>query len=145
MVDGRDVVAALAVVEDADDGAMSTVDGANDAPFGAAVGPDIADFDQHQVPVHGRTDSWRRDKDVPGELGFQRLLERSGVGNDKAKAIAMHAELTDNHVLAAGRLGESVAVGLDRNELAAGYQALRDGRRVRDGHRRGGPTRGPVA
>src|SRR5580704_5161341 len=37
----------------------------------------------------------------------------------------MHAELTDYHVFAAGGLGESVSVGIDLNELAAGHQALK--------------------
>jgi hypothetical protein len=124
LVDGGDVVAAWAVVEDAYDGGMSAVDRADNATFGAAVGSYVDDFNQNEVAVHGGTNGWRRDKDIAGEPGFQRLIEGSGVGSDKAEAIAMHTELSYDHVLAGDGMGESIVAGIDLDKLAAGNQAF---------------------
>ncbi len=89
-VDGLDVVVAVSVVEDADYRRMGTRQGADDAAFGAAIGTDGTDFDQDAVTVHGGCGGVRRNEDIAGETGLQTGIERSGVGNHEAEAVAMH-------------------------------------------------------
>ena len=103
---------------------MGAMDGANDASFGAAVGADVGDVDQHEVSVHGVADEVRGNEDVPGELGLEGRAQRLGVGNDEAEAVAVHGEASSDEILVGGGLREGVAVGVDGDECAAGDELL---------------------
>src|SRR6266849_6375818 len=118
-VDGLDVVVAVSVVEDADYRRMGTRQGANDAAFGASIGTDGTDFDQDAVAVHGGSGGVRSNENIAGETGFQIGIERSGVGDDEAEAVAMHGQTADKHVAwhqvsGPRSQGQSPAPGLGR-------------------------------
>ena len=51
-------------------------------------------------------------------------VEGSGIGSDKTVAIAMHAQLSDQNVLAGSGPRNRVAVRIDLNQLATVDQAL---------------------
>ena len=74
--------------------------------------------------MHGVAHLVGGDEDVAAELGFQ-LAERFEIGDDEAEAIAMHAEAPGNQVFVRGGLRELVAVGVDRDELAALNQLVK--------------------
>src|SRR6202521_4110296 len=95
---GFDIVVAVSVVEDADHGRMGTRQRADDAAFGAPIGADGTDFDQDAVAVHGGSDRMRSNEDIAGEASFQTSIERSGVGNHEAEAVAMHGQAADKDV-----------------------------------------------
>src|SRR6266404_444373 len=95
---GLDVVVAVSVVEDADEGRMGARQGANDSAFGAAIGAYGTDFDQDAVALHGGADGVRSNEDIAGETGLQMGIERSGVGNHEAEAVAMHGQAADKRV-----------------------------------------------
>ncbi len=122
-VDGSDVISASTVVEDAYYCGMSAVDGADDASFGAAVGADVGDVDQHEVAVHGVADLVRGDEDVSGEFGFE-WAERFGIGDNEAESVAVHGEASGDEVLVGGGLRELVMVGVDGDQLAGFDQFL---------------------
>ena len=90
-IDRADIVAAAAIVEDADDGFLFALHYADDPAFSFAVMPEAAHFHQHLVAMHGVADFWRRNKDVALELALGASRERAGFGDDEAVAIAMHA------------------------------------------------------
>ena len=54
-----------------------------------------ADFDEDAVAVHGRSDGMRRNEDIAGEARLETGIERRGVGNHEAEAVAMHGEAAD--------------------------------------------------
>ena len=54
----------MTVVELAHHGGMSAAYRTQDAAFGAAVGTDGANFDQHTIAVHGGAYSMRRDENI---------------------------------------------------------------------------------
>ncbi len=95
LVDGFDVIAAVSVMEDADHGRMRARKRPDDAPFGATVGADGGDIDQHAVPMHGRADGMRRDEDVAGEASLEIGIKRRSFGDHEAKAVAVHGEAAD--------------------------------------------------
>ena len=45
--------------------------------------------------MHGGSDGVRSDEDIAGETGLQIGIERSGVGNHEAEAVAMHGQAAD--------------------------------------------------
>src|ERR1700750_2958004 len=66
---GEDVVAALAVAEEADDAGMGAVENADDAAFGAlwaVTGAGAEDFGEDVVAVHGVLDGVAGYEDVAG-------------------------------------------------------------------------------
>ncbi len=99
-------------------------DQAHDAPFGAAIRTDIADFHQHAIAVHGRPHEGRWNENVPSQLRFQALVERVGFRNHKPEAVAMHAQPAHRHVPACGGLRNGVAVGPDLLKLSPGRQVF---------------------
>jgi hypothetical protein len=97
---------------------MGAADGTNDVAFGAAVGTKGCDLDQDAIAVHGRADEGRRDEDIAGKARLQIGIEGIRFGDDETVAIAMHAEASDEHVLARGGLGNGVPVAIDLAKLA---------------------------
>ena len=95
----EDVVAALAVAEEADDAGMSAVEDADDAAFGAlraVTGAGAEDFGEDVVAVHGVLDGIAGNKDVAG------VLRGGDIGDDEAVAVVVEDEATGEFV-AAGR------------------------------------------
>ncbi len=111
-------------MEDADHGWMGTRQRADDAAFGASVGADGADFDQDTVAVHGRSGGVRSNEYIAGEAGLQIGIERSGVGNHEAEAVAMHRQAADKHVASLGGLRNSIAFGVNLQQLSFTYECV---------------------
>ena len=61
---------AAIIVEDADDRRMSARKRAQNASFGAAVGPKGYDFDEHAIAVHRRPSDVRRNEDIACQARF---------------------------------------------------------------------------
>ena len=95
-----------------------------DAPLGAAIRTNIANFDDHAIAVHGRSHSRRRNKDVSHQPGFQACLERVGFRNYKSEAIPMHAQPSHRHVFAGSGLRNGIAVGPNLLKLSTGHQVF---------------------
>ena len=112
LVNRSDVIAATAVVKFSHHGGVGATDQAHDAAFGAAVRTNIPDFNQHPVAVHGRAHRWRRNENISRQPRLQAFLERTGFGDDKTEAVAMHAQPADGKVLASSGLGNGIAVGI---------------------------------
>ena len=108
---------------------MGPADQTNDAAFSPAIGTNVADLHQHAVAVHGRTHRRRRNKNISRKLCLQAFVQRTGFGNDKAEAIAVHAEPPDCHVFSRGSLGNGIAAGIHFHQLAhccQVFQSLRE-------------------
>ena len=121
LVHGPDIVLAV-VVECPDDGGVSASEHAENAAFRPAIVAQGGDFDQHAVAVHGRADRRGRNEDIAREHSLQTRIQRLGVGNYKAIAVAVHGEAANHHVLAGCGLRGSVAVGINLDQLSASYQ-----------------------
>ena len=97
-------------MEDADHSRMGARQRAQDAAFGAAIGTNVADFDEDAVAVHGRADGMWRNKDVAGQTGLETRIERSGFRDHEAEAVAMHGQAANEGVASRGRLRNGVAL-----------------------------------
>ena len=104
---------AAAVVKNPHHGGMSAHHRPHDAPFRAAIGTNRHNVDQHAIAVHGVADGVRRDEDIPRQPRFKRSTQRTRIGDDEAKAVAMHAEASDNQILVGRGLGQG-----ERSELS---------------------------
>ena len=124
LVNRSDVIAAAAVVKFSHHGGVGATDQAHDAAFGAAVRTNIPDFNQHPVAVHGRAHRWRRNENISRQPRLQAFLERTGFGDDKTEAVAMHAQPADGEVLASSGLGNGIAVGIYLALTDPDYQLL---------------------
>src|SRR2546429_6054695 len=100
LINRRHIVMAIAIVEEADHGGMGAMERAHDATLSAPVGTNSGNLDQHAIAVHGRTNRRRRNENISAEPGFQAFIERAGIGYHKAKAVAVHAQLAHDQVLA---------------------------------------------
>ena len=112
LVDGGDVVMARAAMECSDHGRIAAREHAQDASLGAAIVALAAQFHQHLVAVHGRSDCWGGMKMSPAD-GTALV----GIGDHEAIAIAMHGQAAGDQVLACGgvfREGIAIASGLDQ-------------------------------
>ena len=101
---GEDVVAALAVAEEADDAGMGAVENADDAAFGAlgaVTGAGAKNFGEDVVAVHGVLDRGAGNKDVAG------VLRGGDIGDDEAVAVVVEDEATGEFVAAGARAGLS--------------------------------------
>ena len=92
LVDRDHVVVSRSVMENSDDGGMSTINRPNNPPFGPSTVPNVDDLDQHAIAMHGRTNGMRRDENVAGQSRLQIGGSRSQVGNHEPEAVAMLAE-----------------------------------------------------
>ena len=63
LIDGGDIVAAIAIVENSNDRRMCAKNRAHDSAFGTSVRADGTDFDQYPVSVHRRANGRRRNED----------------------------------------------------------------------------------
>src|SRR5215468_6192495 len=102
---------------------MCPIDGPEDAPFGAAIRTDRRYLDQHLVAVHRISDEGWRNEDVARKIP-EAVAQRLRVGQDEPIAVAMHAQASDDHVLASRSRGQGVPVRVDLDELAAADQAV---------------------
>ena len=94
----------------------------HNASFGATAGAEGADLNQHAVAVHGRSNSRRWNENVSSQARFQTCVKRTGVGNDEAKTVAVHAQPSNHKVLAWVGLRDCVAIGVNMKKVAAGHQ-----------------------
>src|SRR5437016_14637915 len=95
LIDWRDVIA-MAIMKDADYSRVGAVDWAHDSPLSTAVRPDGAHLDEHAISVHRRAECGRRNENVSGEPGLWPVIQRCGIRQHKAKAIAGHAGARDH-------------------------------------------------
>src|SRR5581483_493960 len=121
-VDWSDVVLAAAVMKSSHHGRLGAADYANDPALGAAVRPNCGDFHEHAISVHRGANRGRRNKNVTFQGFLQTRINGTGVGDNKAVAVAVHAEPARDHVLAARRLGRCIPFRIHLNELTAVYQ-----------------------
>src|SRR5262249_47632489 len=101
-VDGGHVVISITVVENANHGFLLALHHANDLAFSPAVVADAAHFHQHLVTVHGVADFRRRDKDIALQFALGAGGQGTGLGDDEAVAVAMHAKAADYQILIGG-------------------------------------------
>src|SRR5579862_3474474 len=74
--------------------------------------------------MHRIADCRRRNENIPGEPGFQRWIQRTGIGNDEAEAIAVHGQAANCQILVGRGLWQGVAIGIRLDELSRGDQFL---------------------
>ena len=74
--------------------------------------------------MHCRTHSGWRNENISGELSLQVWVEGSHIGSDKPVSVAMHAQPSDENVLACGSLWNCIAVRVDLNQLTAAHKTL---------------------
>src|SRR5271169_6394907 len=98
-VDRLHGVMASAIVKSPDHRGMRAYHRAHDAAFGAAIGTNGGDVDQHAVAVHRVADYVGCYKNIPNETRFERRTQRACIWDDEAKAVAMHGEASDNQIL----------------------------------------------
>ncbi len=99
---GEDVVAALAVAEEADDAGMGAVEDTDDAAFGAlgaVTGAGAKDFGEDVIAVHGVLDGGAGNKDVSG------VLRGGDIGDDEAVAVVVEDEAAGEFVATGGEGG----------------------------------------
>ena len=96
----------------------------HDAAFGAAIGTNGADVDQHAVAVHGVADGVGRDEDVSHETRLERRTQRACIRDDEAETVAVHGEASDDQIFVGRGLRQSVAVGVELNQFACCDQLL---------------------
>src|SRR5579864_3373089 len=89
-VNRRDVVTAIAVMKDSDDGFLLALHYADDSAFSFAVMPEAAHLDQNLVAMHGVANLWRRNKDISLELALGAGREGAGFAADEAVAVTMN-------------------------------------------------------
>ena len=95
-------------------------------PFSAAIGAKRSYFNEHTIAVHGRASGVGRNKNIAGQARFEIRIERGGVGNHEAEAIAMHAEAADQRVASAWfGLRDGVAIAVDLAQFAFLYQSIK--------------------
>ena len=124
LINRRHIVVAIAIMEEANHGGMGAMKRAHDATLSASVGTNSGDLDQHAIAVHGRTNRRRRNENISAEPGFQAFIERAGIGYHKAKAVAVHAQLAHDQVLAGGGLRNCIAIGIHLDQLLAAHHLL---------------------
>src|SRR6266567_1152100 len=115
-------------MKDADHRGMGAVEGPKNAPFRPAIIAHIGDFYQHEVAMHRRSDSVRRNKDISRQAGLQARVDRNSIRNYKPEAIPMQAEFPNDSVLSGRGLRNRVAVRIHRNQLTARNQFLKTSR-----------------
>ena len=118
-------IVAVAVMKNPDDGRMRAHHRSHDAAFGAAIRTCGDDVDQHAVTVHGIADRMRRDEDISYQARLKRSTQRACVRNDKAEAVAVHGEASDDQILVGCGLRQGVAVGVELNQFPSGDQLLK--------------------
>ena len=99
----------------------------HDTALGAAIGTNGDDVDQHAVAVHGVADGVRGDEDIPRQTRLKGRTQRAGVGDNKAKAVAVHGETSNDQVLiilAGSGLRQSIAIRIKLNQFAGSNQFL---------------------
>ena len=89
LVQRNDVIVPRPVMKDSDDGCVHAMHRTQNTAFGPAVVPNIRDFNQYLVAMHGRVNRVRRNKNVTGNSTLQ--IRRSGrkIRNDEAESITM--------------------------------------------------------
>ena len=97
----------------------------HDAAFSAPIGTNRHNVDQHAVAMHGVADGVGRDEDISCQPRFKRRTQRTRVGDDEAKAVAVHAEASNDKVLVRGGLRQGVAIGIKLNQFARSDQLLK--------------------
>src|SRR5262249_40666052 len=118
-VDRGYIVVAIAIVEDTDHGFLLALHNADDPAFGPAIVADAAHLYQNLVAVHGVADFWRRNKDIALQLALGPRRQGTGLRDDEAVAVTMHAQPADDQVLVGGGGRQAPALFADSDELAA--------------------------
>jgi hypothetical protein len=111
-------------MKDPDHGWVRAVNRTKNPSFGTPVGAKIDNFNQHPVPMHGRPDRVRRDKDVSRKPGFQGRTGRRNLWYHEPETLSMHCEPADHHVFVRSRLRNRISVRFNRQQLALGDQFL---------------------
>ncbi len=118
-VDWRYDVVLPSIVKDADYAGMSAIEHATDLAFGASVGANRADVDQHPVAMHGISDCMRTDVDV----ALNARTNLVAFGDNKSVAVAMHGEASDR-LIPAGDGTRKLIAAVGFPQLAGFYQVV---------------------
>ena len=124
LVNRGDIVAAAAIVKLCYHSGVGTADQPQNTAFSAAVGANIADFRQYPVTMHRRTDGRGRNENISSQACLQALVERTGLRDDEAEAVAVHAQAPDCQIFSRCGLRNGIAVGIDLHQLPLGDELL---------------------
>jgi hypothetical protein len=115
VVDGANVVVALAIVKGSYDRGVGALHDSDDPAFRSPLAGVRREFDENLVAVHGLGGIEGWDKYVTLEALAHLPVE----GADEAESVAVHGERANDEIAVDGRRSNGVTIACDKDELAA--------------------------